>query len=99
MNETLTPAYISEIARTIFQQLKSTTTFSVRGSWAAQNYQASVYKGMPALTFRVSGLRHKGRVYIAYNERAAGRGLRGCRAGRSRARCRERRGGAAHRAG
>lgn len=68
MNETLTPAYISEIARTIFQQLKSTTTFSVRGSWAAQNYQASVYKGMPALTFRVSGLRHKGRVYIAYNE-------------------------------
>lgn len=68
MNETLTPAYITEVAHTIYQQLRATTTFSVRGSWAAQNYQASVYKGMAALTFRVSGLRHNGRVYIAYNE-------------------------------
>lgn len=62
------PSYINEVASTIFDQIKATTSWSERGSWGAHSWQATLYKGMPALAFRCSGLLHKGWVYVAYNE-------------------------------
>lgn len=68
MYEHLTPAYIRDVASTIFDQIKATTTWSMRGSWGAHDWRASVYKGMAVLAFKVQGLCHKGWVYVAYNE-------------------------------
>lgn len=68
MYEHLTPAYISQVASTIFDQIKATTHWSVRGSWGAHDWRATVYKRMATLAFKVSGLCHKGWVYVCYNE-------------------------------
>lgn len=70
MNEHLTPQYITTVASTIYDQIKASTSWSVRGSWGAHNWRATVYKGMAALVFQVSGLLHKGYVYVAYNDGA-----------------------------
>ena len=68
MNDFLTPDYITAVASTIMDQIKATTPWSVRGSWGAHNWQATIHRDMAALAFKVSGLIHKGSVYVAYNE-------------------------------
>ena len=68
MSNNFDPAYINSVVGTIFDQIKATTTWSVRGSWGAHSWQATLYKGMPALVFKCSGLLQKGWVYVAYNE-------------------------------
>ena len=63
-----TPQEINSIVSEIFDQLKFTASQSVRMSWGAHSYMATVYSNMPALCFRVSGCLHKGWVVICYNE-------------------------------
>lgn len=56
------------IANTINRQIEDTTSFWVRGSWGIAKRIATVYHEMPALAIRVSGVYHKGWVFICYNE-------------------------------
>ena len=70
MNEHLTPQYITTVASTIFDQIKATTDWNIRGSWGAHDWRATIYRDMASLVFKVSGLLHKGYVYVAYNEGA-----------------------------
>lgn len=70
MNEHLTPQYITAVASTIYDQIKASTPWSVRGSWGAHSWRAAIYRDMASLVFKVSGLLHKGYVYVAYNEGA-----------------------------
>ncbi len=65
---TYTNNEIYEIAKTINSQLNATTSFFVRGSWGISRRAATLYNEMPALALRVSGVLHKGLVYIAYDE-------------------------------
>jgi len=63
-----TNSEILEIAKTINSQLNATTSFFVRGSWGISKRAATLYNEMPTLALRVSGVLHKGWVYIAYDE-------------------------------
>ena len=69
MSNTMQPAYILEVAKTISAQLyASVDSRSVIWSWGLSKMAATAYKNMPALRLRVSGLMHKGYVYICLNE-------------------------------
>lgn len=65
----LSAAYVNEVAKTINAQMfASVENKFVVWSWGLSRRFATVYKNMPALGLRVSGLLHKGYVYICYNE-------------------------------
>lgn len=53
------------VASTIWGQIRSALTFSEIMSWGLSKKIATEYNGKPALQIRVSGLQHKGWVYIA----------------------------------
>lgn len=55
------------VASTIWGQIRASLTFSEIMSWGISKKIATEYNGMPALQIRVSGLQHKGWVYIALN--------------------------------
>ncbi len=56
-----------EVANTIREQLVTLTPFNTILSWGASKFSATVYKDMPALTFKVNGRLHKGTIIIALN--------------------------------
>lgn len=65
----LTADYINEVAKTINAQMVATVENRwVFFSWGVSRKVATVYNNMPALALRVSGLVHKGWVYICLNE-------------------------------
>ena len=69
LTNTLTADYVNEVAKTINAQMfASVENKFVVWSWGLSRRFATVYKNMPALGLRVSGLLHKGYVYICYNE-------------------------------
>ena len=56
------------IATTIDKQVRATVeSVWVYFSWGISKKIATEYNGMPALQYKVSGVYHKGYVYIAYN--------------------------------
>ncbi len=59
--------YVWEVANTIREQLVTLTPFNTIMSWGVSKFAATVYKDMPALTFKVNGRLHKGTVIIALN--------------------------------
>ncbi len=59
--------YVLEVANTIREQLVTLTPFNTIMSWGIGRFTATVYKDMPALTFKVNGRLHKGAVIIALN--------------------------------
>ena len=61
--------FISETAKTIYQQVRYPNAY-VFYSWGGHAFGAVCHDGMAALTFKVSGFLHKGRVTIAYDEGA-----------------------------
>ena len=65
----LSVAYVNEVAKTInVQMIASVEDRFVFWSWGVSRKVATVYNNMPALALRVSGLLHKGWVYICLNE-------------------------------
>ncbi len=65
----MTASYINQVAKTInSQMLASVESAFVFWSWGVSRKFATTYKNMAALGLRVSGLLHKGFVYICYNE-------------------------------
>ncbi len=59
--------YVLEVANTIREQLVTLTPFNTIMSWGVSKFSATVYKDMPALTFKVNGRLHKGTIIIALN--------------------------------
>ncbi len=59
--------YVLEVANTIREQLVTLTPFNTILSWGASKFSATVYKDMPALTFKANGRLHKGTIIIALN--------------------------------
>ncbi len=59
--------YVLEVANTIREQLVALTPFNTIMSWGVSKFAATVYKDMPALTFKVNGRLHKGIIVIALN--------------------------------
>lgn len=53
------------VATEIWQQIRAALTVSEVMSWGLSKKIATEYDGMPALALRVSGLQHKGWVYIS----------------------------------
>lgn len=58
---------INSIVATIHEQLKATTPIAVRCSWGISKQQATLYEDKPTLALRVSGVLHKGWVFISYD--------------------------------
>ncbi len=59
--------YVLEVANTIREQLMTLTPLNTILSWGVDRFAATVYKDMPALTFKVNGRLHKGTIIIALN--------------------------------
>lgn len=59
--------YVLEVANTIREQLMTLTPLNTILSWGAGKFSATIYKDMPALTFKVNGRLHKGTIIIALN--------------------------------
>ncbi len=59
--------YVLEVANTIREQLMTLTPFNTILSWGVSKFSATVYKDMPALTFKVNGRLHRGTIIIALN--------------------------------
>lgn len=55
------------VAKTIWGQIRSTLSPFEIMSWGVSKRYFDEYEGMPALRLRVSGLLHKGWVYICLN--------------------------------
>lgn len=69
LTNTLTADHVNQVAKTINAQMIATVQNAfVFWSWGVSRKVATVYKDMPALALRVSGLLHKGWVYICLNE-------------------------------
>lgn len=59
--------YILQVANDAKRQLVTLTPTNVLMSWGIEKFYATVFRGMPCLTFRVNGRLHKGEVLIALN--------------------------------
>ncbi len=59
--------YVLEVANTIREQLMTLTPLNTILSWGVGRFAATVYKDMPALTFKVNGRLHNGTIIIALN--------------------------------
>lgn len=57
-----------EIAREAFRQIFASVDKWTYFSWGVSKRGYTTYKGMPALLMRVSGLLHKGWVYVCLND-------------------------------
>lgn len=55
------------VASTIWQQIRCGLTWSELMSWGISKKIATEYNGMPALQLRVTGLIHKGWVFVCLN--------------------------------
>ena len=64
----LTADYVMMVAKEINAQIRATASTNVIWSWGLSKRVATTYKDMPALALRVSGVIHKGWVYICLNE-------------------------------
>ena len=53
------------VATEIWRQIRASLTVSELMSWGLSKRVATEYNGMPALQMRVTGLQHKGWVYVA----------------------------------
>lgn len=62
--------YSYGVAKTIYNQIKHYTDWTVRASWGIHGFCNCYYQGKPALMFSVSGFVHKGKVIIALNKGA-----------------------------
>ena len=60
--------YVMSVAKTIQEQLFWSIDKWTYFSWGVSRKVAMVYNDMPTLAIRVSGLRHKGWVFISLNE-------------------------------
>lgn len=58
---------VLEIVNTIREQIRMTTPTNVFWSWGVSKLFATMYNNMPTLALRVSGLLHKGWVYVSYD--------------------------------
>lgn len=56
------------IAKTMFDQLKWSANFNTIMSWGISSSVAIYYEEKPTLALLVNGFRHKGWVYISYDE-------------------------------
>lgn len=56
-----------QIINTIRQQIRDTAPATTLMSWGVSKMIATIHKDMPTLGLRVSGLLHKGWVYICYD--------------------------------
>lgn len=59
---------VLRIAQTALQQIKAGVSTSVYWSWGVSKLGYTVYEQMPTLMLRVSGLLHKGWVYVSLNQ-------------------------------
>lgn len=59
--------YIMQVAETAKNQLLAITPMNVVLSWGVKRFIATVFKEMPALTFKVNGRLFKGFVIVALN--------------------------------
>lgn len=59
--------YVMRIARTIVEQICSSTTTPVLMSWDIEELVATIYDNKPALRIKVNGRLHAGYVFIALN--------------------------------
>ena len=59
--------YVMQVAETAKNQLLAITPMNVVLSWGVKRFIATVFKEMPALTFRVNGRLFKGDVVVALN--------------------------------
>jgi len=57
----------TQIANTIYSQIKAGVASNVIMSWGISKMFATTYNGMDSLMLRVSGFIHKGWVVISYN--------------------------------
>ena len=55
------------VATEIWRQIRCGVGVTVLMSWGLSKRVATEYNGMPALQMRVTGLQHKGWVYVCYN--------------------------------
>ena len=62
--------YVMSVAKTIMEQLFWSIDKMIYFSWGVSRKVAMVYNDMPTLALRVSGVLHKGWVYISLNEGA-----------------------------
>ena len=62
-----TPEERMAVAKTIWQQIRATLNVYEIMSWGCSKRIATEYNGMPALQIRVTGLQHKGWVFICLN--------------------------------
>jgi hypothetical protein len=60
--------YVKQIATTAWQQLFWSVNMWTVMSWGVSKKCFTNYQGMPTLMLRVTGLIHKGWVYISLNE-------------------------------
>lgn len=60
--------YLLQTAKTIWQQLFWSVTLQTVWSWGVSKKYYTLYNNMPTLMLKVSGLVHKGWVYISLNE-------------------------------
>lgn len=65
---TSTMSYCQRVANEIFHQIFWSIDLWTFGSWGVSMRMCTTYKDMPTLTLRVSGLLHKGWVYISLDE-------------------------------
>lgn len=65
----MTNEFMLNVAKTIWNQIKaSVESMWVLYSWGVSKKVYREYNGMATLALRVTGLLHKGWVYISYNE-------------------------------
>lgn len=60
--------FVLKIANEINRQIRCGVTVDVIMSWGVSKRIATVYKGMATLALRVSGVLHKGWVYVSLDE-------------------------------
>lgn len=60
--------FVLKIANEINRQIRCGVTADVIMSWGVSKRIATVYKGMATLALRVSGVLHKGWVYVSLDE-------------------------------
>jgi len=65
-----TRAEVTEIARTIWQQIKATTATNTLWSWGIKQVNPTIAKGRPALAMRVKARLLNGFLFVVYNDGA-----------------------------
>lgn len=67
-NSRMEQEFLMRIANEINRQIRCSVTMSVQMSWGVSKRIATIYKNRATLALRVSGVLHKGWVYISLDE-------------------------------